>query len=74
MRAAETVKLYAHNGRMLSRPEILIDQFHEMRNAEQKKLADEKMSEKMMLSRISSKLISIPTVRFLRLVSFMTDV
>ena len=71
MRAADAVKLYAHNGRMLSRPEILIDQFHDVRNAEQKKLADERISEKMMLSRISSKLISIPTVRFLRSVYFM---
>ena len=63
MRAAQVVQLHAHNGRMLTRPEILIEQFHEMRNAEQKKIVDEKMSEKMMMSRISSKLISMPSVR-----------
>ena len=62
MRAAQIVQLHAHNGRMLTRPEILIEQFHEMRNAEQKKIVDEKMSEKMMMSRISSKLISMPSV------------
>lgn len=63
MRAVQVVQLHAHNGRMLTRPEILIEQFHEMRNAEQKKIVDEKMSEKMMMSRISSKLISMPSVR-----------
>lgn len=63
MRAAQVVQLHAHNGRMLTLPEVLIEQFHEMRNAEQKKIVDEKMSEKMMMSRISSKLISMPSVR-----------
>lgn len=62
MWAAQAVSLHAHNGRMLTRPEILIDQFHEMRLAAQKKLADEKMSEKIILSRISSKLIAVPSV------------
>lgn len=62
MRAAQAVRLHSHNGRLLTRPEILIDQFHEMRLAAQKKLADEKMSEKIILSRISSKLITVPSV------------
>jgi hypothetical protein len=62
MWAAQAVILHAHNGKMLTRPEILIDQFHEMRLAAQKKLADEKMSEKIILSRISSKLITVPSV------------
>ena len=64
MKAAHALQLHTHNGRLLTRPEILLDQFHARRNEEQKKLADEKMVEKLMLSRLSSKLITVPTVRF----------
>lgn len=64
MKSSAVVKLHPYNNRMLSRPEILLCQFNEKRNAEQKRLADEKMLEKLVLSRISSKLVTVPTVRF----------
>jgi hypothetical protein len=64
MKSSAVVKLHAYNNRMLSRPEILLCKFNEKRNAEQKRLADEKMLEKLVLSRISSKLVTVPVVRF----------
>jgi hypothetical protein len=63
MKAAQVLKLHSYNGRMLTRPEILLCQFSERRNIEMKRLADEKMMEKLVLSRISSKLIVVPSVK-----------
>ena len=63
MNSANVVKLYLHNGRQLTRPEILLDQFHARKNEEMKRLADEKLLEKSMLARLSFKLIAVPSVR-----------